>query len=206
MTAFSSTNGRFCSMPPNSTRCGMGNETALRLKLDTASQQKKERERHLWPSDGIEQAFSQERKLRSAKHRALDHFELLNLRFYGSIAVNQRESSYHSIFVLQDTCDKALQFGDLAGLDGFYPCIQPFSLSFMDHRQKVLNQSIGHLSCRTASSYVGECLLLLGSELLGVTNEEPDGVAGRELFGPRGWHNLDEWTTVLTQGLQEVVD
>src|SRR5258708_22358305 len=40
---------------------------------------------------------------------------------------------------------------------------------------------------------------------LSITNEEPDRIAGRELFSRRRWHELAEWTTVLTQGLQEVV-
>jgi hypothetical protein len=121
--------------------------------------------RYLWPSDSVEQALPQQGKLGAAKHRALDQVS----RFWtcastGPLTSGEREPCYHGVFVFEDAVDKVLQFGDLACLGGFYRCIQPFSLSLVYHRQKVLNQTIGRFGRSAGRSYESELLLLLVCE------------------------------------------
>src|SRR6266700_553726 len=151
----------------------------------------------------MEQTLPQERKLSTAKHGALDQFELLDLGLDGSITVGQREPCHHRIFVLEKTGDKALQFGDCTLLGGCDPGIESFSLSLTYHRQKVLDQPIGGLSRRARLPNESEILLLLGGESCLLTNEQPDRLARRKSFGRLWGSQVRQRAALLSQCLQE---
>jgi hypothetical protein len=66
-----------------------------------------------------------------------------------TIVVRQGETGEYGCFVLLDALDQWLQFGDLTSFHLAEPVVKVFALTVANHPQKILGETIHHVSSRT---------------------------------------------------------
>lgn len=129
----------------------------------------------------------------------------MDLGLDGPITVGERQASHDGILVLAQAVGKTMQFREVARFDGREPRLKFLTTAQAQHRHELLGQRRGLARGLAALADQFQFGLFLGSQLLGITDEQPARRVGGEAFC-RGWWSKCDLLRVISQGLHEALD
>ena len=115
----------------------------------------------------------------------------MDLGLDGTIAVGERQASNDGILVLAQAVCKTRQLSDVARFDGREPRLKLLTTTQAQHSHELLCQRIGLARRLAALANQFQFGLFLGSQLLGITDEQPGRGIGREVIGSCWWRKDD---------------
>jgi hypothetical protein len=129
----------------------------------------------------------------------------VNLSLDGPIAYGERESSHDGILILAQAVGKTMQFRDRARFDGREPRLKVLTSTQAQHPHELLGQRIRLARGVAALANQFQFASFLGSQLLGIADEQPGrGIRGEAVgHGGRSQRDL-AW--VVSKGLHEALD
>src|SRR5712692_8138530 len=123
----------------------------------------------------MKHSLTKERETSSAIHRAFDELEFRHMPFDHPMVARPGEASSHGILVLLSPASKGLEFWETTSSNLLEPGISSGSLSFVDHREEILHETIGPFQGGAGLTEGNQILPLDLIERLGVTHKQPDG-------------------------------